>query len=337
MARKAASSKRTKSKKRKGKKTSLVSMPTETDITVWGSSSSSRMLKINSPLLLSQMNMRLYRQSRNYKMKISLADLNSDFGNNFQIFTLPNTWLTHGAIRHAYKMYKLSMEDELKQTGGKTSKWHDFRINGADVDGTATAAQLVMFDGNTWAEAGAAADTSLSVVTPEGGTTEHGFHVVGNVSNSYNIITEYVKHILSRGNEAQAVSGPQAYEGLIDSADDLDNLLERGDLPPYDKDFAGWAGDASADSNTSLVLQDTLFYNRSRDTHDLDGSTSDYDTYVPLAHRLVSKTFEAPLGLVWIFADAADMTYTTRPQFKISYAKGNYKGVDSQPIVNYNL
>lgn len=315
---------------------SLVSMPTEKCIPIYGSGSSARTLKVNVSNLLSQMNMRLYRQSMNYKVKISLADLNSDFGNNFQIFTLPNTWLTQGAIKHAFKMYKTAMQDELKQTGGKTSKWHDFRINGADADGTDTAAQALGFDGNSWTELAAAADTSLSVITDTAGT-EKGFHAVGNVSNSYNIIQEYVKHLLRFGNEAQESPDGQSYEGLIDSADDLDNLLERGDLPPYDKDFGGWAGDGSADTNTTLVFQDTLYYNRSRDTHDPDGgTTSDYDTYVPMSQRLVSKTFTAPLGLVWIFSES-DLVYTSRPQFCLHVSPGKYKGVDATPIIRYNL
>ena len=293
-------------------------MPTEKCIPIYGSGSSARTIKISTSNLLSQMNMRLYRQSMNYKVKISLADLESDGANHFQIFTLPNTWLTNGAIKHAYRMYKLAMKDELAQTGGKTSKWHDFRINDVDADGTVTTAQALGFDGNSWTELAAPADTSLSVITPDSGGTEQGFHVVGNVANSYNIITEYVKHILSRGQEPQASVGPQAYEGLIDSADDLDNLLERGDLPPYDKDFAGWAGDASADTNTTLVFQDTLRYDANA------------------MYKTVSKTFDAPLGLVWIFSDE-DLLYTSRPQFCLHVSAGNYKGVDATPIIKYDM
>ena len=127
-------------KRRSSKKgMALVKMPTEKCIPVYGSGASARILRIETGRLLSQMNMRLYRQAMNYKVKISLADLHSDKGNNFQIFTLPNTWLTNGAVKHAYRMYRAAMKDELAQSGGKTGKWHDFSINANDVDGTETA------------------------------------------------------------------------------------------------------------------------------------------------------------------------------------------------------
>ena len=189
----------------------LVKMPTEKCIPVYGSGASARILRIETGRLLSQMNMRLYRQAMNYKVKISLADLHSDKGNNFQIFTLPNTWLTNGAVKHAYRMYRAAMKDELAQSGGKTGKWHDFSINANDVDGTETAAQALGFDGNSWTELAAAAETYRSIITDASGT-EKQFHVAGNVSNSFNIITEYVKHILNQGNEAQESPDGQSYE-----------------------------------------------------------------------------------------------------------------------------
>lgn len=294
-------------------------MPTALTIPMYGSGASARTLTVQAANLLSQTNMRLYRQSMNYKVKISLTDQRSEKDELFQIFTLPNTWLTNGAVKHAFRMYKLAMHDELKQTGGKSAKWHDFRISASDADGTDTAARALGFDGNSWNLLASQADNSLSMITPDSGDTEVGFHAVGNKANSFNIITEYVKHILSKGEQAQASVGPQSYEGLIDSADDLDNLMERGDLPPYDADFAGWAGDASADSNTTLQYQDTLFV-------DSDGS-----------QRMVSKTFDAPLGLVWIYAADEDLAYTGNPQFTLHVSPGKYKGVDATPILNYNL
>ena len=203
-------------------------------------------------------------------------------------------------------------------------------INANDVNGTETAAQALGFDGNSWTELAAAAETYRSIITDASGT-EKQFHVAGNVSNSFNIITEYVKHILNQGNEAQESPDGQSYEGLIDSADDIDHLLEKGDLPPYDKDFAGWAGDASADTNTTLVFQDSLFYHKAY--HDSDNTTT---VERSMAHKLTSKVFNAPLGLVWIFSEA-DLAYTSRPQFCLHVSPGKYKGVNATPIINYKL
>ena len=179
----------------------------------------------------------------------------------YTIFTLPNTWFTHGAIKHAWKNYRAAMQDELMQSGGRTSKWHDFRINVADPDGTDASATPLVFDGNTWLVAPVPGDAPNSVVTNSAGT-EHGFHLTGDVSNSYNVLYEYAQLLNSRATPQVDFAGPQSYEGLFAGSDDLDHLMEKGDQPPYAPAHLGWwdsnEDGTLNDASTSLAYVDTI-------------------------------------------------------------------------------
>ena len=289
---------------------------------VWASADSTNIMRIQADQLLSQMNGRLYRQGMNYEVNLSLTDPSGNADTLYEVFTLPNNWFVIGAVRHAFRQYKIAMADEMKSTGGKHSKWLDFNIDPSDVDGTESTAQLLLHTGANWVEHTTGSNV-LSKVTRINGN-ESGFNVNGIKSNSFNIFEEYATHLKLRGDTPQAVSGPQAYEGLIVGADDLDHIVEDGDLPPYDADHGGWADDASSVSDTRLVYHDYLY----------NGNTHDKSA------RSTTKTFTAPLGMVWVKMSTGTWNYTEAqggPQICVHAKKGSYKGVDSTPIYNFRL
>ncbi len=80
---------------------------------------------------LSIMNHRLYRQGRNYTCSLQLIPDVDHSTLEVEIFTLPDNWFVRGAIEHAYKTWRKSIQDELA-AGAKLSRWYDFRINEQD-------------------------------------------------------------------------------------------------------------------------------------------------------------------------------------------------------------
>lgn len=287
--------------------------------------------------LLSVLNNRLYRQGMNYDVSFSLLDPLSDEQERFKFYTLPNNWFVRGAISHAFRQYRAAMQPELLITGGKTSKWHDFVIDHQDPDGSRGIMYPSIFDGDSFAAQTAGLSSDLSKVTNAAGT-ENQFHIGGALTNSFSILEEYALHLMSRRADDSAESGPQSYEGLQTGGTDIDHLMEQGDVPPYDEDFSFWHGGADADTDFCMVYQDCLYVGATRTIHDPDGSTtSDVDTVVASGSRVQTRTFTAPLGLVWVESASNIHSGTTTPNFAMHVKAGNYKGVSAQPIYRYQM
>ncbi len=277
--------------------------------------------------LLSVLNNRLYRQGMVYDVSFSLVNPPGETTGVFKFYTLPNNWFVRGAIAHAFRQYRAAMQPEMLITGGKTAKWHDFVIDHQDPDGTRGVQYPSLFDGDSWVAVTTGLGTELSTVTNAAGT-ENQFHIGGALSNSYSILEEYAIHLLSRRADDSSEAGPQTYEGLLEGGTDIDHILEKGDVPPYDETFAFWHGGADADTDFRMVFQDSMYV----------GST-DSDNTSPLApgNRLVTRTFSAPLGLVWVEANANLHSGTATPNIAMHAKAGNYKGVSAQPIYRYQM
>mgnify|MGYP005831213635 CR=1 FL=1 len=271
-------------------------------------------------------------RSRNYRVRVKLADMGTNqSGISYKIFTLPDNWFTHGAIRHAWTQFRAAYQDELAQTGGVTARWFDFRLDPSGADGTPEVndAYPSFFDGTSFSydTTGLAASTTASTVTDSDGD-EMTFGLFGAEDKSgagkYNIMLEYARYLTARRvDNAPAETGPQSYEGLLPNADDLDRLMEDGDTAPYDDSFGSWHG--SADSNGDVFLQQvgTLL-------------SGDAD---PSGVKASTDWFNAPLGLIWVYGSTDTAlpggSSTVTPYLRVEAAAGSYKGVKAPPIVDY--
>ncbi len=332
--RKSVKFKRT-TKKRRATKLEALANPTQRTVACMSSINSAKMLRFDTPGLLSQMNSKLYRQGRNYSVRLNIVQPQTRTRTEYKIFTLPNTWFTHGAIKHAFKNYKAAMQDELSQTGGKHARWHDFRIKLTDPDGTDGEADAVVWTGGNWLTGPTVGDSGDSSVTNSAGTSI-SFHVVGDISNSYNILQQYALYLNSRRTPAADFAGPTSYEGMFEGADDLDKLMELGDQPPYSIDYLGlWDANEDgtlSDASTALSYQDTIYIGRGNDSDDTSTSAS--------GSKVISKVFDAPLGIVYVHTSQTDFLYTDGeggPELALEAMPGNYKGVKSSPIFRHNL
>lgn len=263
---------------------------------------------LQTPKALGVMNHRLYREGMIYDMSLSAGRI--DFATTWKIYTLPDTWFVRGAINYAFRSYRASLQEELTLSGGKHSKWLDFRINEQDPDGTWGYMQPSLFDGDSHAGLTTSGYTE-SVVTNAAGT-EIGWHLFGTVSNSYNIFEEYANHIMGRRADDSAESGPSGYEGLSTGAADSDRIYEDGDVPPYTEAF-----DGVFSTGDFLVLQDEI-------GQDADGWA-----------KFNSRSFRAPLGLVFLVASTE--AAATLPQLILHCSPGKYKGVKAEELFNFRL
>lgn len=279
---------------------------------------------IQANLAASKVNGRLYRQARDYRIKLSLitAPLHDAGANvNMEFFTLPNTYFVHGAIKYAFQQYMNGHADEIA-AGVKFAKWHDFSINEQNPTGVWEYSAPVLWDGT--ADSGMATitaneDLSDSSVTDSGGTSQ-GFNLIGNLANSYNIFREYAKKLNYRP-QPGTVSSDQPYDGLLD-LDDADDMAEKGDLAPYDRDFSDFIPDDTTvddDSGQNIL------------TH---RGTITYDSAAGPG-RISTGFFDAPLGLVWCrktVSGSESAWNTTNPELVLTFAKGDYKGVMSHSL-----
>jgi hypothetical protein len=216
-------------------------------------------------------------------------------------------------------------------TGGKHAKWLDFSIRpGADGTPESNLFYPNFWDGNSWKAVSTGYNQLYSEVTDSDGDLmkfDTGNAEDKSGAGKYNIMLEFARHLMSRKADSSAESGPQSYEGIQSGLDELDHIFEVGDEPPYDEDFGMWHGDADADSDTRLVLQDSVYVGNTVGT----GGSG-----LPSGSRTVTRRFTAPLGLVFVETNVA-FAQSSDSELCLVASPGKYKGVSSEPIFHHRL
>lgn len=271
---------------------------------------------------LSKMNDQLYRQCRNYTLRIGAWPV-STAERTYRVFTLPDNWFIHAAIKHAYANWLKRLRDQAP-VGAKFARWYDFRIEPKILDGNAQLESCLaeMSDSGsgqvTWSLT-FADEYAYSKITDSGGT-EHGFSVgAGGSSAEFNICHEYQKLLTARQPDSMTVTHEAGYADLHGPSDHLmtEHLAEAGDRAPYDYDR-----ETIGDGVVPWVMKEVL-------TVDPDGGGGNART----------GFFTAPLGIVVIVKDndqdESDFD-TSQPELFMEVQRGNYKGVKSSAIVDFN-
>lgn len=273
---------------------------------------------------LSRVNNMLYRQSRLYNVRFESIQYVSGTATSYEFYTLPDTWFVRGAIKYAYDTYMQNHEDELA-AGITFSQWHDFDISPQNPDGTYEFTGARLWDGDGFANISADEPSGIGGIystTKAADGTSMGFHVMGNIANSYNIFREYAEYLNNKKPDDESTTAVQPYGELLDLKD-AEQMVESGDRAPYDRDFSGWIpDDESVDDSTGqhlLTLKAFL-------ATDSDGGNG------------VSRTpyFTAPLGLVFVRrfvgSTLTDLA-TDQQQLRMDVQAGHYKGVKAPSLV----
>lgn len=270
---------------------------------------------------LGKMNDMLYRQCRNYTVRFSAWPVTSS-ATTYRLFTLPDTWFTHGAIKHAYANWLKSLRDN-SPVGAKFAKWYDFRIEPSIAGNNSVLESCLaeMSDGGTnqvtWSVT--YADEYAYSKTRNAAGSEMGLYIGAGADVGFNIEAEFQKSLTSRQPDSLVVTHEGSYTDLHDASDHLiaQHMAEGGDRAPYDYDR-----ETIGDGVIPWVLQDQI-------TVDLDaGYTNE-----------TSRFFNAPLGIVMVVKDrnlSEEDFSTSQPELLMEVAAGKYKGVKAPAIVNFN-
>lgn len=269
---------------------------------------------------LSKVNHRLYRQGRQYAVKVDARE-DSFYGTeNIQVWALMPTWYLKSAWRMAKRAYDQAMSDELAVLNPENvAKWRDFRV-GCGIG--ANGVDLLMNGGQrpfSWAP-GASLSPSLDMVRTEFSVGEYNLSSAKNLDNGeitywhlgstlpapalgdakFGIFEEYEKS-RNESPSPETVIAEMPYEALQAEGEDVDyqEVQANGNEPPYNADtfpHACW------------VLVGTL----SKDA----------------PQRMSTGYFTAPLGMVLTRSDSyTEPGVLNLKPLSVEVKEGTYHGV----------
>lgn len=289
-------------KENKRSATGVSIMSTQTRYYLESTSSGASHLRGDAGRICSLGNHRLYRQGRNYKIRIGV---DADSSVQYEVFALRNDWMIHQAWKLAFQTFMNNSKEEMDVAAknGLKARWLDFRTEFA---GTAPVADL---NPVLWSDAGTATQLTTgefvpSIVTDEAGVSKTFRWGQASGASSYNPLEEYQRI----GNTSENPSSPTpaaAYSALDDDTQDgqLNHLSDAGNLPPYD-------------TNLMNTLQPWVRIGV------IGGSASG-------VQNLSTGYFHAPCGLFYIRRVDDAPIGDIQPELFIEYASGDYKGISA--------
>ena len=273
--------------------------PVQKLLSVAQASPAANIVQIDTPKFLSQVNHRLYRQSRIYECSVKV-DANVADGTTVDVYALADTWYLKGALKLAKSAWDASNAEEIMMNNGKVARWSDFRIK-TKITGSSSMS-VNQFARDTLAPTPfTAGEFDLSAVVDQAGATR--FFVIGAPSpTEYDIFEEYDEQSGTNTDPTVPSTGP--YTGLLPGLDTAaaTAISERGNNPPYD---------ATGYGSAVWVKVGTLHL-------------------APGRQRLSTGFFRAPLGAIVLtgvgaLGDSADI--------QIEVKGGDYKGVMSHSML----
>ena len=258
---------------------------------------------------LSEVNHRLYRQSRVYRCKVNHLGNPTDRG-KLDVYVLRDTWMLQKAYQMAKDTYDKNMIEEMTDVSAKNlARWQDFRIV-LEPAASGYTEKLPMVRANSTLNATTLAngEFAASRVYKEDGTSMT-FGLVGSTSR-WSIVEEYDKTADVDSAPANLVSGSDINpygeldnDNVTAARNDLQNL---GNQPPYDPN--------------SLDGQE-LF----RKVASIGAQSG--------AQRLSTGFFDAPLGLI-VFVPSG--LTANEDFFEVEVQSGDYKGVHGADYIDVN-
>lgn len=309
-------------RKSKAKKPMMIST-TNRRMAVVSATTSKKGMTINVDQLLSQGNNKLYRQGMNYHCKVSIALTQLDANRSYSIYTLPTDHRTIGALRMARSIYNQAMRDELEIRPTVKSPWTDFKMELCDVSDLTLWPPLindsfaVQWRVDTVADKPGqivkliSDDYPISQVTDNAGN-QKTFSLSDVTSNNYwNVFTEYLNFLLNRA-DPDSTAEIAAYEDASPVLTELEELADKGDVPPY-----SWEWNSKKLDNTEVNHKFQV---------QLQGVISPDS-----GPRALQEIFvQAPLGMIFIVSD--DDLSTTVPEIVVEALSGSYKGVKADRL-----
>lgn len=240
--------------------------------------------------LLSASQHKLYRQHMTYTCKLNL--LTDQNQSEIEVYTLMPSWYVMGAIRAAKRIHDKVMKEERAEAG--QARWYDFRIE-QDLALTEELEAAGLNDQGAATMVGVTGGEYMYSQIQDAAGNNKSFSLRQPSSTTrYNIFEEYdAMGNVSADPQTPAAGGYDDAMAEMETAN-IDDLLGRGNLPPYNPDT--W--------DAVWVKVGNLYQNSNGNS------------------RLSTGFFEAPLGLIYL-PNYACVTNI----LQLEVASGNYKGV----------
>jgi len=254
--------------------------------------------KIDVMRCMSQINHRLYRQSRMPEVSVSIDGSAAD-GTTVEVYALVDNWWTHKALQMAKAAWDASNAEEDAMLNGRRARWNDFRVSDglSATSGGGTGFDLldaVQFDRDTLVPVPfSAGEFDFSTVVDQAGTSMTFSWGAGSATR-YSIMDEFDRSGNTDVDPTTPATGP--YSGLLPNleAGAAAALQDQGNNPPYNA----------------------------------TGYGEGYWTKVGVLHlqsgrqRLNTGFFKAPCGLI-----ALTNVATVTGDISLEVKKGDYKGI----------
>ena len=281
---------------------------------------------------LNNVNRRLYRQHKVYRCKVSLSNDNdlttpSPTQQPIDVYALRNTWAVRKAISLAKDIYDQAVKEERAVVGD--ARWHDFRIQ-TQITGFSAPNSYplgISAAGKKLLTEGTAADGEYEVsaveTTDAAGAPQSKIFTLASASTTtqYSVFDEYQKMGPTTSESPLFVSqgGYDRATGDSFEDDNVQDLLNKGNLPPYD-----------AGSLRLSELNGGPFVKVGQIGRTTNSSTGSL--------RLSTEYFDAPLGLIvclnapLAFGGEGENIALETQALEVEVAAGDYKGVMAHDI-----
>ena len=272
--------------------------PVQRMINVDQPSPAANTLAIRYPKLVSEVNHRLYRESRNYELSVTL-DASSGEATTVDVYALADTWYLRGALKLAKMAWDESNKEEIAMNAGKVSRWNDFRI-APGITGAADA-RPVQFNQSTLTPGPMTdGDYEFAQVVDQAGVTRT-FTLGTPGATEYNIIAQYDAQ--SGTSTDPEIVSTSPYDGLLPNleTDAAAAISDVGNRPPYRRDGYGTA---------IWVKVATL-------------------QITPNRQKLSTGFFQAPLGMVVLTGVGS----LAARDIQVTAKAGDYKGLKSSSMM----
>ena len=255
--------------------------------------------------LLSLVNRRLYRQGRNYQVKV---DLQSGLADNTQytVYALANTWMLKKAWQAAFENYLNQTKEERATYNGKLARWNDFRLDTGAIWSGAGTLEVGLVDSSGVMTGLSGGEYNVSKIADDAGTTKD-YGIGGSAGgNTFDILAEFDK-LGGMNTMPSVVQTAVAYGGTDTDLQDEEivDVTNRGNAPPY----------AQNDSHSA---------NPWRKIGVLHSDTG--------GQRLTTGYFDAPFGIVIIVSSSGHKDFVTGTELILEAKAGDYKGVHSEAM-----
>ena len=248
--------------------------------------------------LMSRWNKRLYRQSRFYQMKIEV-DLSDTDPGPITVFALRDTWGNQKAYQMAFDVYQKTTEEERRRLGSKIARWQDFTVQSGNASSELLGAVYDHDGTESTLQGGEFNDTQVEDKAGNTMTFTWGNAVA---NSSYSIVSEYDLKADTGDDPSHGLAEVLPYdEQLSDDSDvERNQLVNRGNAPPYDRDGFGSRWEKVA------VLR-----------------------RLPGEQKLSTGYFTAPCG----FAVVTGLNASGITRLNIEFKAGDYKGINAPSML----